>query len=72
MINTAKQISHKPKLNYINYFRAIAIVMIVLGHSICWGNKEGLIYITNTFLFKGGTFFFIYFRIFISIFILQI
>lgn len=60
MINTAKQISHKPKLNYINYFRAIAIVMIVLGHSICWGNKEGRIYMTNTFLFKGGTFIFVF------------
>lgn len=50
----------KPKLNYINYFRALAIITIVLGHSVCWGDKSGAIYELNSYLLKGGTFSFIF------------
>lgn len=50
----------KAKLNYMTYFRAFAILMIVAGHTLCWGKYQQNIYYLNKYLFAGGTFLFIY------------
>lgn len=52
--------AHKPKLLYMNYFRAITIIMIVLGHTVCFGEKGGFLCELNTYIFKGGTFVFVF------------
>lgn len=46
------------KLDYIDYFRAIAIIFIVLGHSVCFGRSTMVE--TNNLLFRGGTYFFVF------------
>lgn len=48
----------KKKLDFINYYRAYAIIMIVAGHTLMWG--RGFNYRLNEFLFQGGTFLFVY------------
>lgn len=45
-------------LDYINYFRAIAIIFIVAGHTLCWGHSTMLEF--NKLLFAGGTYFFVF------------
>ena len=50
----------KEKLHFIDYFRAIAIVLIVAGHCIFWGKPQGIIRQTNLYLFTGGTFLFVF------------
>lgn len=55
-----KQTPHKPKLEYMNYFRAITIIMIVLGHTVCFGEKGSFLCDFNTYIFKGGTFVFVF------------
>ena len=50
----------KTKLDYIIYFRAFAILLIVAGHTIRWGKYQGDIYNWNTYLFAGGTFLFVF------------
>ncbi len=48
----------KKKLLYINYFRAIAILLVVAGHSLVSG-KGVLRYITS-YLFDGSTYVFVF------------
>ncbi len=48
----------KEKLIFIDYFRAIAIMFIVLGHTINCG--QGDVWRTNKFFFGGGTYAFIF------------
>ena len=50
----------KPKLLYINYLRAFAIILIVAGHTLLWGKYGTTIRLTNLFLFKGGTLLFVF------------
>lgn len=50
----------KPILAYINYFRALAIVLIVLGHTIIWGKKDGIIEGFHEYVFAGGTVLFVF------------
>ena len=45
-------------LYYINYFRAIAIIQIVAGHSLVWG--DGKVKQISSYLFDGGTYPFIF------------
>ncbi len=45
-------------LDYIDYSRAIAIIFIVAGHSLCWG--QGKIRDINSLIFAGGTYFFVF------------
>ena len=48
----------KPNLDYIDYFRAIAILFIVAGHTLCWGHGE--VERFNSLLLRGGTYFFVF------------
>lgn len=48
----------KEKLFYIVYLRAIAIILIVAGHTILWG-KDAVLR-SNLYLFTGGTFLFVF------------
>ena len=48
----------KEKLIFIDYFRAIAIMFIVLGHTLNCG--QGDVWRTNKFFFGGGTYAFIF------------
>ena len=50
----------KPILAYINYFRAFAIIVIVLGHTIIWGKPDGLIKGFHQYVFTGGTILFVF------------
>ncbi|DAB19858.1 TPA: hypothetical protein CPT81_07730 [Candidatus Gastranaerophilales bacterium HUM_20] len=50
----------KEKLHFIDYFRAISIILIVAGHCIYWGKPHGIIRETNLYLFTGGTFLFVF------------
>lgn len=50
----------KPILGYINYFRAFAIIVIVLGHTIIWGKNGGLIKGFHEYVFMGGTVLFVF------------
>lgn len=52
------QLSKKKNLDYIDYFRAIAIILIVAGHTLCWGKNT--MFQFNTLLFAGGTYFFVF------------
>lgn len=45
-------------LDYITYFRAVAIIFIVAGHTLCWGHSTMKDF--NTLLFAGGTYFFVF------------
>ena len=47
------------KLDYINYFRAIAILIIVAGHSLVCG-EDGKIKGIVSYLFDGGTYYFVF------------
>ena len=48
----------KDKLVYIDYFRAVAIIFIVLGHSMIWGHAD--VKHLNSQLFAGWTFAFVF------------
>ena len=48
----------KDKLVYIDYFRAVAIIFIVLGHSMAWG--QGYLRNFNRQFFQGWTFAFVF------------
>lgn len=50
----------KPKLLYINYLRAFAILLVVAGHTLLWGKYGTTIRLTNLYLFKGGTLLFVF------------
>lgn len=52
-----EQVKRK-NLDYIDYFRAIAIIFIVTGHTLVWGRSTMLEF--NTLLFAGGTYFFVF------------
>ena len=52
-----EQVKRK-NLDYIDYFRAIAIIFIVAGHTLVWGRSTMLEF--NTLLFAGGTYFFVF------------
>ncbi len=59
MENSCKNIGGggHPELVYITYFRAVAIIFILLGHTL-WGRDT--IYHSNIVLFEGGTIFFVF------------
>lgn len=48
----------KEKLTYIDYFRAIAIIFIVLAHTMVWGHADMKHF--NILLFRGWTFSFVF------------
>ena len=53
----------KPKksfLNYINVFRGLAILLIVMGHVMQFGNPKSLLHIVNCEIICGGTALFIF------------
>ena len=52
-----EQVKRK-NLDYIDYFRAIAIIFIVTGHTLVWGRSTMLEF--NTLLFAGGNYFFVF------------
>lgn len=54
------KLAKKENLEFIDYFREIAILMIVAGHSLCWGKHLGNIFNLNLYLFTGGTFLFLF------------
>ena len=54
-----KQVS-KPILEYINYYRALAIILVVASHSLIWGKFGGIPWRTNAYLFAGGTYLFVF------------
>ena len=58
----------KQFLNYINVFRGLAILLIIMGHTMQFGANATLPHIINTEIVCGGTALFI----FVSTFILQI
>lgn len=47
-----------PYLYYVNYFRAIAIIQVVAGHSLVWG--QGKVKQFFSYLFDGGTYPFVF------------
>ncbi len=53
-----EQLVKKNNLDYIDYFRAVAIIFIVAGHTLVWGRSTMLEF--NTLLFAGGTYFFVF------------
>ena len=54
MNNTAKQQKNKI-LNYINVFRGLAILLIVMGHTMQFGDKNSLLHLIVCETFCGGT-----------------
>lgn len=54
----SEQVKKRMILEYINYFRAFAILSIVAAHTLIWG--RGVILQTNIYLFSGGTFLFVF------------
>lgn len=50
----------KEKLEFIDYFRGFAILYIVAGHSLTWGEYLGNIYNLNCYIYTGGTFLFLF------------
>ena len=57
-IGTKQEMERKKTLEYINYFRAIAILLIVAGHTVVWGKNT--MFTTNAYLFYGATFLFVF------------
>lgn len=53
-----QQKKKRKNLDYIDYFRAIAIIFIVAEHTLCWGHST--MYEFNRLLFVGGTYFFVF------------
>ena len=58
----------KEKLHFIDYFRAISIILIVAGHCIYWGKPHGII--TYTYLPVGLSYLYLfqvfYFNIYLT------
>ena len=50
----------KRKLEYIDYFRGLAILSIVAGHALVWGKPGEAIDLSTRFIFKGGTWLFVF------------
>jgi len=50
----------KSFLNYINAFRGLAILLIIAGHTMQFGESSSLIHIINCELICGGTTLFIF------------
>lgn len=48
------------QLDYITYFRGIAIFIIVAMHTMCWGRPNAPISLTNWYVLNGGTFLFVF------------
>lgn len=48
------------QLDYITYFRGIAIFIIVAMHTMCWGRPNAPISLTNWYVLSGGTFLFVF------------
>ena len=47
-------------LNYINIFRGLAIILIIMGHTMQFGNPKSLAHIINCEIICGGTALFIF------------
>lgn len=62
--NMQNVVDFKPKkksfLNYINVFRGLAILLIIMGHSMQIGVNDGLIHKINCEIICGGTALFIF------------
>lgn len=50
----------KSFLNYINIFRGLAILLIIMGHTMQFGQEKSLIHLINCEIFCGGTALFIF------------
>ena len=48
------------QLDYITYYRGIAIFIIVAMHTMCWGRPDAPINLTNWYILNGGTFLFVF------------
>jgi len=55
-----KNIPRRPVLNYINIFRALAILLIVAGHTMQFGADNSLAHKISIEIFAGGTALFIF------------
>ena len=56
-------VTEKPKkqfLNYINVFRGLAILLIIMGHTMQFGESSSLAHIANCEIICGGTTLFIF------------
>lgn len=60
MQNITEQKPKKNFLNYINVFRGLAILLIVMGHVMQFGTPKSLIHIINCEIICGGTALFIF------------
>ena len=52
--------SSKEKLHYIDYLRALAIILIVAGHTMIWGKTGHSIQRTNAYFLEGATLLFVF------------
>ena len=61
MENTVQQPPKKTKiLNYINVFRGLAILLIIMGHTMQFGDSKSIINMLNCEMICGGTALFIF------------
>ena len=61
MENTAQQPPKKTKiLNYINVFRGLAILLIIMGHTMQFGDSKSIINMLNCEMICGVTALFIF------------
>ena len=60
MENTPTQIKKTKILNYINVFRGLAILLIIMGHTMQFGDSKSIINMINCEMICGGTALFIF------------
>ena len=60
MENNTQQIKKTKILNYINVFRGLAILLIIMGHTMQFGEAKSLAHIVNCEIICGGTALFIF------------
>lgn len=61
MNNTEQNLVKKKSfLNYINIFRGLAIILIIMGHTMQFGESDSLAHIINCEIICGGTALFIF------------
>ncbi|MCQ2740074.1 MAG: acyltransferase [bacterium] len=59
-INVVAPSTKKPFLNYINVFRGLAILLIIMGHTMQLGENSSLLHTINCEIVCGGTALFIF------------
>ena len=60
METSAVQTKKTKILNYINIFRGLAILLIIMGHTMQFGNSNSVINLLNCEMICGGTALFIF------------